>query len=85
MDCYRCGADDHLYRDCPQAAEAEAATAPAARAVSYEEHLGRIDQLVMAWHAGKLTYQQKRQAIADENSQWYYGPKTRSGISLTTA
>ena len=26
MDCFRCGADDHLYRDCPQDTTAAATT-----------------------------------------------------------
>jgi hypothetical protein len=87
MNCYACGSDDHLYRDCPERdTRPPAAVAhPDGRAGTRDDHLARIDGIAALWCEHKITVQQKRRAIADENLQWYGGPMTRGGVSLTTA
>ena len=87
MNCYTCGSDDHLYRDCPgrETRPPAGVAKPGGRADTFEEHMERIDGYVALWHGRQITMQQKRRAIADENLQWYGGPMTRGGVSLTTA
>ena len=40
---------------------------------SYQQHLARIDRLVELWHGGKISINEKRVAVSDENRQ-FYGP-----------
>lgn len=39
----------------------------------YQAHLDRIDELVRFWHDGRISIDEKRMAIANENRQ-FYGP-----------
>jgi hypothetical protein len=59
--CYNCGSPDHWKDACPLAA----------RAASYDEHLGRINGFVDRWAEGGMTIEQKRLSIGQENMQWY--------------
>lgn len=82
-DCYKCGSDEHDSRDC--GTDTWRSAVPAARAASYTDHIERIDGYVRAFHAGQISMQAKRAAIAAENLQWYGGHVTRNGMKLTRA
>jgi hypothetical protein len=86
-DCWTCGQEDHLSRECPNVSHAHASGAlqPYTRAGTLIEHMQRIEGYVDLWTDGKLSTRQKRQAIAGENLQWYGKPTTRNGVCLTTA
>lgn len=59
--CYNCGGTDHWKDACPLAA----------RAGSYDEHLGRIAGFIDQWADGQIGIEAKRLAIGQENVQWY--------------
>ena len=50
-----------------------------ARTAAYRDHLNRIDAYVAAWHAGKISIDEKRRAISDEN-RMFYGPDCRRNL-----
>ena len=60
--CYRCHRPGHYADSCPD-------SIPAA---SKDEHLARIDAYVEDWIEGRITIDQTRRAISDEN-RLYYG------------
>lgn len=83
MECFTCGGD-HRARDCDQQPRT-GVSLPTVKAADHDEHMARITGYAQLWHDGRITVNQKRRAIADENLQWYGGSMARGGVSLTSA
>jgi Zinc knuckle len=74
-NCYQCGEPGHMIASCP-------ALLPGNddEALTYAAHLAVIDAIVANWHEGKLSIDQKRKMISDENRA-YYGPSCRRALA----
>ncbi len=60
-DCYHCGEPGHFSAACPLHRRAE----------SWDEHLARIDSFAARWADRRITLEQKRISISNENQLWH--------------
>jgi Zinc knuckle len=61
LECFNCGEPGHWQAQCPLTV----------KAASRNEHHARLELAVARCHAGQITVEAKRRAIAAENMLWY--------------
>jgi hypothetical protein len=69
MKCFNCGEDGHIKAECPARLSKE----------SRSDHMAVIDETMQAWIDGKISIEQKRRMISDENLA-YYGEGCRKAL-----